>query len=130
MSPYRSAANGELANSIYTKVAEDNQKFTFESDIYSTEFFNFIMRILQSVADCDCDETTKNNGMKIGTKVGFEILARLLVNPGMDRLTDVMLEILKSRPEISKGFLGKMCEFPDSEVFWEILFECGEKATQ
>ena len=50
MTPYRTAADGELANDIYKKVAEDNMKFTFESDIYSTEFFDFIMRILQSVA--------------------------------------------------------------------------------
>lgn len=51
MCPYRSAADGELANEIYTKVAEDNRKFTFEGDIYSTEFFDFILKILQSVAD-------------------------------------------------------------------------------
>ena len=63
MSPYRSAADGELANQIYKKVADDNQRFTFESDIYSTEFFNFIMTILQSVADGDCDLETKLNGM-------------------------------------------------------------------
>ncbi len=43
MSVYRSAADGEVANDIYTKVAEDNSKFTFESDIYSTEFFDFIL---------------------------------------------------------------------------------------
>jgi len=43
MCPYRSAADGELANEIYMKVAEDNMKYTFESDIYSTEFFDFIL---------------------------------------------------------------------------------------
>ena len=43
MKAYRTAADGEVANDIYTKVAEDNSKFTFESDIYSTEFFDFIL---------------------------------------------------------------------------------------
>ena len=43
MCPYRRAADGELANDIYKKVADDNQKFTFEGDIYSTEFFDFIL---------------------------------------------------------------------------------------
>jgi hypothetical protein len=43
MTPYRKAADGEVANTIYTKVAEDNMKFTFESDIYSNEFFDFIL---------------------------------------------------------------------------------------
>lgn len=55
MCPYRSAANGELANEYYCKVSEDNNRFIFESDIYSTEFFNFIVRILKSVADGDFD---------------------------------------------------------------------------
>lgn len=46
MTKYRSAADGELANDIYKKVFEDNSKFTFESDIYSSEFFEFILQIL------------------------------------------------------------------------------------
>ena len=101
MRPYRSAADGELANDIYKKVAEDNMKFTFESDIYSTEFFDFIMRILQSVAEGEVDGYAKLLGLKIGTKVGFEILARMFVNPGIDRLSQVMLDILGSRPDLS-----------------------------
>ena len=52
-------------------------KFTFESDIYSTEFFDFILQILNSVADSDVDNQTKINGLHIGSKVGFEILARM-----------------------------------------------------
>mmetsp|Transcript_18346 Transcript_18346/g.24530 ORF Transcript_18346/g.24530 Transcript_18346/m.24530 type:complete len:320 (+) Transcript_18346:2495-3454(+) len=87
MSPYRSAADGELANDIYRKVAEDNMKFTFESDIFSTEFFDFIMRILQSVGEGEVDEDAKLLGLRIGTKVGFEILARMFVNPGIDKLS-------------------------------------------
>ncbi len=46
MVPYRNSADGELANEYYRRVAEDNQKFTFESNIYSTEFFDFILQIL------------------------------------------------------------------------------------
>lgn len=46
MTAYRTAADGEVACDIYGKVAEDNMKFTFESDIYSTEFFDFILQIL------------------------------------------------------------------------------------
>ena len=62
-------------------------KFTFESDIYSTEFFDFILQILQSVADSEVDNETKINGIKIGRKVGFEILARMMANPGIDRVS-------------------------------------------
>jgi len=106
MTSYRQSANGELANDIYRKVAEDNMKFTFESDIYSTEFFDFILQILQSVAHGDVDGDTKLNGMKIGSKVGFEILARMMVNPGIDRLSQVMIDILNSRADIVQAFIG------------------------
>ena len=128
--PYRSAAEGETANAIYAKVAEDNDKFTFESDIYSTEFFNFIVRILKGVADGDVDDETKMTGLGIGTKVGFEILARMIVNPGIDQLSSVMVDTLRSRPEATRAFLSKMCEFPASEPLWEVLFECTAKNTR
>lgn len=130
MTKYRTAADGELANDIYKKVAEDNMKFTFESDIYSTEFFDFILQILQSVAEGNVDDETKLNGMKIGTKVGFEILARMMINPGVDRLSQVMIDILNSRPDVVKAFIGKMAEFPDSQTLWEVLFDCNDKNAQ
>lgn len=87
------------------------------------------MRILKSVADGDVDDETKINGLSIGTKVGFEILARMVVNPGMDQLTQVMIDTLRSRPEATREFMSKMCEFPASEPLWEILFECTAKNT-
>ena len=114
MTPYRSAADGELANDIYKKVFEDNSKFTFESDIYSTEFFEFILQILQSVADSDVDDLTKFNGLKIGSKVGFEILARLMQNTGIDKVSQVMIDILKSRPQVTKAFIASMCDYSAS----------------
>ena len=70
------------------------------------------------------------NGINIGTKVGFEILARMAMNPGIDRVAQVMIDILKSRPDITKGFVEKMCSFPDSEVFWEVLLDCSDSSTQ
>lgn len=39
---YREGIDKETPNQIFQKVMEDNTKFTFENDIYSKEFFNFI----------------------------------------------------------------------------------------
>ena len=47
---YRESANNEAPNEIYKRVFEDNKQFTFESDIYSEEFFNFLLQVLTSVA--------------------------------------------------------------------------------
>jgi len=37
-------------------VLDDNIKFTFENDIYSQEFFDFLKQILQNVAQFGQDE--------------------------------------------------------------------------
>ena len=130
MLPYGTAAEGEVANDIYKKVAEDNMKFTFESDIYSTEFFEFILQILNSVAETEVDDDTKINGLQIGSKVGFEILARMFNNPGIDKVSDVLIEILKSRPQITKPFVAALIEDGPNSYIWEVMLECGDKNAQ
>ena len=46
---YREGVEDIAPNQIYKQVFEDNQKFEFENDIYSTEFFDFINGILKAV---------------------------------------------------------------------------------
>ena len=46
MVDYRECADDIAPNQIYKQVFEDNQKFEFENDIYSTEFFDFVKGIL------------------------------------------------------------------------------------
>ena len=46
---YREGVEDFAPNQIYKQVFEDNQKFEFENDIYSTEFFAFINGILKAV---------------------------------------------------------------------------------
>ena len=85
---------------------------------------------MQSVADSEVDNETKINGLKIGRKVGFEILSRMMANSGIDRVSQVMIDILKSRPEITKPFITSMCDMSNSEVLWEVLLECSDKNAQ
>jgi ubiquitin carboxyl-terminal hydrolase 9/24 len=40
--PYREGLADEKPNAIFSKVHEDNSKFSFENDVYSIEFFEFI----------------------------------------------------------------------------------------
>lgn len=47
---YREGVDTEKPNKIFAKVLEDNTKFSFENDVYSLEFFDFIKTILQNVA--------------------------------------------------------------------------------
>lgn len=43
---FREGVDNETPNNIFTKVLEDNTKFTFENDVYSQEFFDFLKTIL------------------------------------------------------------------------------------
>ena len=47
---YREGVDSEKPNKIFSKVLEDNTKFSFENDVYSLEFFDFIRQILLNVA--------------------------------------------------------------------------------
>lgn len=45
---YREGVEDIAPNKIYKQVHEDNQKFEFDNDIYSTEFFDFLKSILSA----------------------------------------------------------------------------------
>ena len=62
---------------------EDNKKYQFENDIYSAEFFDFILQILGGVAGLEAGaeyDQVKNLGLQIGKKAMFEILVRCFTN--------------------------------------------------
>jgi len=48
---YKDAANDERPNPIYQQVFEDNHSVNFENDVYSQEFFDFVLKIMKGVAD-------------------------------------------------------------------------------
>jgi len=102
--PYRTSANGEKAIPLYQQVMEDNTSVNFENDIYSAEFFDFILKIMKGIAGLESPES-KDMGLKIGKKVGFDILARCLDNSGLPHLTNAMMDILKSSDEACLEFM-------------------------
>lgn len=50
-----------------------------------------------------------------------------MMNTGIDKVSQVMIDILKSRPEITKPFIASMCDVKKSEVLWEVLLDCMDK---
>ena len=55
MVAYRAANENIKPNQIYQKVFEDNHKFTFENDVYSPDFFKFILEVLEKVPEKEED---------------------------------------------------------------------------
>ena len=87
---YREGADNEAPNEIYKKIFEDNTKFTFENDIYSQEFFEFILQILSSISQLgggDQFNDVRNLGLQVGKKAAFEILLRCFNNNGIGHVS-------------------------------------------
>ena len=126
MVPYRESATGEKAIPMYQQVFEDNQNVNFENDIYSAEFFDFILQIMKGIAGLESTDS-KELGLKIGKKVGFDILARCFDNSGLTQLGPAMIGILKSSDEACLEFMQAMLDDDDAETVMEILFECADK---
>lgn len=80
--PYYDTALGEKANPIYQQVFTDNHNVKFENDIYSQEFLDFVLNVLHAAASTSSKEA-KLRALRIGKKVGFDILARCLDSSGI-----------------------------------------------
>ena len=122
----------EEPNQIYKKVFEDNQKFGFENDVYSEEFFSFILRMMDSVANLNDaqSESSKLLACEIGRKIGFEIIARMRNNTAfIKKITKTMIDIAKSSHHVSAEFLKVLMDDNDAEIIMEILFDCTDKTT-
>lgn len=64
---YREGVDTEKPNKIFAKVLEDNSKFSFENDVYSLEFFDFIKTILQNVASFGGNDDEIHRKMRSGS---------------------------------------------------------------
>ncbi len=49
MVDYKTGVEEIAPSKIYRQVFEDNQKFEFDNDIYSQEFFEFVKGVLEAV---------------------------------------------------------------------------------
>ena len=92
---YRECVQDIAPNQIYKQVFEDNAKFGFENDIYSSEFFDFIKGTLNAVANLDQQQATRGakenqqqevmnkvrqNALIVGKKTILEILSKCFYN--------------------------------------------------
>ena len=48
--PFKNAADREKANSVYREVFDENLKFTFENEVYSHEFLDFVANSMSNLA--------------------------------------------------------------------------------
>jgi Ubiquitin carboxyl-terminal hydrolase len=87
---------------IYRQVAEDNQKFEFDNDIYSQEFFEFIRSILLSVKDSltqrqdtELMAQVKGKALQVGKRTIMDLLAKCYHNAAIKQMVEVVIDIMK-----------------------------------
>lgn len=122
-------------NEIFNKVASDNKAFSFETDVFSSEFFNFIKEVIDNVAaikDEDVAEDQKHllkqvriAGLEVAQKANFEILARCYNNETMKILSKSYMEIFARDDDLLVRFMHDIIEEKHEvlEMFLEMLIE-------
>ena len=113
---YKKGVEEIAPSKIYQKVFEDNQKFEFDNDIYSQEFFDFIKGILESVKatlkggvvteqDAPLLSKVKSLTLQVGKKAILDLLAKSYHNSSIKQMIEVLIEIMKQYETLCYTFL-------------------------
>lgn len=78
-------------NKFYKEVADENKKTAFKADVYSSEFLNFLPKLLRVVKESISDVNVLDEALEVGRKVGFEIMARLPTLKSIKDLSEWMV---------------------------------------
>lgn len=132
---YKDGVSNEAPNKIYQQVYEDNAKFTFENDIYSQEFFNFIKEILLNIASFSPDSNinlteVKESGMKICKKVVIDILSRCFNNSGIKEMVEIMISIFETDDQLVVNFMKGLMSENNAECIFEVLLDCTDTTSR
>lgn len=130
---YREGVAKEKPNSIFSKVHEDNTKFTFENDVYSLEFFDFIQKIMQNVASFNGGQDQVNKEMraaaiKVGKRASFDILARCFYNSSIKDFMHTLIAIFEQDDQLVLDFTKSILDIDEGEPIFELLLDCLDSA--
>mmetsp|Transcript_18286 Transcript_18286/g.31275 ORF Transcript_18286/g.31275 Transcript_18286/m.31275 type:complete len:924 (+) Transcript_18286:1615-4386(+) len=123
----------DVPNSIFGRVIEENQKFSFENDIYTKEFFQFSLNLQTAIlARGKYSEETKElyeQGLMVGSKCTLEILAKTYNNTMIDEHIKVLTQFLKNDPSCSlaKQFLQYWYDRDHFAYLFDLLLECPDQ---
>jgi hypothetical protein len=88
----------EVPNPIFKKVLDENTKFGFENDVYSTEFFDFILGTLKTVLAMEGEgpevQALREKAIDLGSKSTLEIVARAFNNACIDDHVKILAKIM------------------------------------
>lgn len=117
-----------VPNKIFSQVLQDNRKFGFENDIYSSEFFDFALGLQKSVIGMDGDSPAiaamRRRAIDVGGKVTLEILAKAFANSCIDEHMAVLAEAMQKDPSLPREFLASWYDKDGFAYLFSLLLEC------
>ena len=84
-------------------MADENKKTAFKADVYSSEFLNFLPQLLKEVHLNISEEKVLDQALRVGRKVGFEIMARLPTLRSIENLSKEMVNIMDKLAKNANG---------------------------
>jgi hypothetical protein len=134
---YKTGVEEITPSSIYTQVFEDNQKFEFDNDIYSQEFFDFVKSILSAsksalkeTQDEKLKQEVKGKAIQVGKKTVMELLAKCFHNTAIKPLCEILIELMKEDEGLCETFLGQCMEEDQCNYLLEIMLECSDMSAR
>ena len=127
---YKTGVEEIEPSSIYQKVMDDNQKFEFDNDIYSSEFFEFVRSILVAasqhtkVDDPSLKNSLKEKALAVGKKTVMDLLCKCFHNGQIKQLTETLVEIMKQDDSLCRAFLQSCFDDDHCNFLMEVLLDC------
>jgi hypothetical protein len=116
---------------LFKEVWEDNSIFIFERQIYSTEFFNFVLDVVKSVNELvtDIGDEIVTILTRIAMKVILDVLSHAYYNLSMDKIADELIILCKAKEMAVNEFFKCLLGSELKEVM-TILTRCPDRFTR
>jgi hypothetical protein len=128
---YRDAvAPGARPNKLFLGVLEENRKHGFENDIYSQDFYDFVLTLQKDILGLQGeDETVKelrSGAVALGSKTALELLARAFSNSCIDEHVGVLLEALRAdkSADLARELMDAWYREDGFDYLFALLLEC------
>jgi len=120
---------------LFKEVWEDNSTFIFERQIYSMEFFDFVLNVIRSVngllagASLDAGNEIATTVTKITMKIILNVLSHSYHNLSMEKIVDELIILFKEREVAIDEFFRCLLQSELKEVM-TILTRCPDRFTR
>lgn len=115
---------------MFHQVIDENKQFGFENDLYSQDFFDFVLTLEKDALQISAERPERNEMVRqaitLGSRVSFDLLAKAFNNGCLGQHVATLLDLLKSDQsgDLCREFLDTVYEVDNFEYLFELLLEC------